>query len=214
MSSKPPGPSAAPEEPPVPRQDLAAGFRHYGLELVRLAMLLTGNQQTAADTVQDVFTRVYPRWYTLTDRGSDPLPYIRAAVIKACRSAHRRRGLVRRLLGARAVTPGHPAPGPAGDGLPSGWQRVLEALGTLPRRQREALVLRYYLHIPHAEVAAAMSTSCRTIKSAISHGLGSVARATGEDRMYMTERQLSTALTAAASTVQPETLQPPGRRGH
>ena len=158
-------------------------YRRHQLDLVRLATLLVGDQPTAEDIVQDVFARVYPRWYALTDGGTDPLPYIRASVVNGCRSAHRRRGVVRRLGGARDILAGPPDEASAEDAvlLTEDRREVLRALARLPGRQREALVLRYYVDLSEAEIAAAMGTSRGTVKSTISRGLGALARAIGED---------------------------------
>jgi RNA polymerase sigma-70 factor (sigma-E family) len=157
--------------------------RSHQLELVRLATLLTGDQQAAEDIVQDVFARVYPRWYTLTDRGSDPLPYIRASVVNGCRSAHRRRGVARRLGAAHEALARPPDVDSAEDAvlLSEHRREVLRALARLPGRQREALVLRYYLDLSEAEIAAAMGVSRGTVKSTISRGLAALARAIGEE---------------------------------
>ena len=53
---------------------------------------------------------------------------------------------------------------------------VAGALRRLPERQREALVLRYYLDLSEAEIAAAMGISRGTVKSATSRALAAVGR--------------------------------------
>jgi RNA polymerase sigma factor (sigma-70 family) len=45
------------------------------------------------------------------------------------------------------------------------------ALAALPPRQRAVLVLRYFLDLPEAEVAAALRCSLGTVKSTASRGL-------------------------------------------
>ena len=50
------------------------------------------------------------------------------------------------------------------------------ALRRLPERQREALVLRYYLDLSEAEIAATMGISRGTVKSATSRALAAVGR--------------------------------------
>ncbi len=50
----------------------------------------------------------------------------------------------------------------------------------LPRRQREALVLRYWLDLPFAEVAEVMGVRPGTAKSQVSRGLSALAIALGE----------------------------------
>ncbi len=57
----------------------------------------------------------------------------------------------------------------------------MAALAALPQRQREALVLRYWLDLPLADIALAMGVRVGTVKSQISRGLG-VLQATLEDR--------------------------------
>ncbi len=46
-----------------------------------------------------------------------------------------------------------------------------DALAGLPPRQRAVLVLRYFLDLPEAEVAAALGCSLGTVKSSASRGL-------------------------------------------
>lgn len=48
---------------------------------------------------------------------------------------------------------------------------MLAALGTLPRRQREVLVLRYWLDLTEAQVAATLGCSVGNVKSQTSRAL-------------------------------------------
>ena len=58
---------------------------------------------------------------------------------------------------------------------------VLAALPLLPDRQREALVLRYYLELPDAEVARVMGIRESSVRSAAHRGLAGLGRQlTGE----------------------------------
>ena len=70
--------------------DRSALFMRRHAELVRLALLLVGDQPTAEDVVQDVFARLHAgRAEGLA--GEEALPYVRTAVLNACRSQLRRR---------------------------------------------------------------------------------------------------------------------------
>ena len=72
--------------------ELSGAFRSHRAELVRLAAFILGDRGAGEDIVQDVFVRVHRRPGALTD---NTLPYLRRAVINGCRSALRRRRLIR-----------------------------------------------------------------------------------------------------------------------
>jgi RNA polymerase sigma factor (sigma-70 family) len=167
-------------------------YAEHALGLVRLAVVLTGDRGAAEDIVQDAFLGLYRRWDSLADTTA-PLGYLRVSVVNGCRTALRRRS--RLWLGsgadiAEAVTEAAGAGGTAGYGggvplaesaearaLLSDEQRVVAAaLRKLPRRQREALVLRYYLDLSVEETAQAMGVSQGTVKSATHRALAVVGR--------------------------------------
>ncbi len=54
---------------------------------------------------------------------------------------------------------------------------LVSALASLPPRQRAVLVLRYYLDLPEAEVAAALKCSLGTVKSTSARGLARLEQA-------------------------------------
>ena len=58
-------------------------------------------------------------------------------------------------------------------------QRVIGALSTLPRRQREVLVLRYYLDLSEAEIADTLGISRGSVKSHSSRGIDAMGTALG-----------------------------------
>jgi RNA polymerase sigma factor (sigma-70 family) len=60
-------------------------------------------------------------------------------------------------------------------------QRVLAAIRALPGRQREALVLRYYLDMLEEATARAMGISRGTVKSATSRAVAALGRMLKED---------------------------------
>ena len=133
---------------------------HYRT-LVRMAVLLVRDVPTAEDVVQDSFVATHNRWHRLRDTQS-ALAYLRHAVLNRSRS----------VLRHRAVVDKHPPNAPLD--IPSAeysalvrleQSAVVEALRRLPRRQREAIVLRYYADFSEAEVAAAMGISRGAVKS-------------------------------------------------
>jgi RNA polymerase sigma-70 factor (sigma-E family) len=157
---------------PGGQADIAELFRARHVELVRLAALLVGDRATAEDVVQDVFVKVCARRERLTDNGV-AVSYFRTAVVNTCRSVHRRRSVARRFgRGTEAALWAEPEPSAESAVLlAEDRRRLLRALGRLPSRQREALVLRYYQRLTEAEIAEAMGISRGTVKSTISRGL-------------------------------------------
>jgi RNA polymerase sigma-70 factor (sigma-E family) len=155
-------------------------FRERHAELVRLAVLLVGDRPSAEDIVQDVFARL-----CLRDRlpgGDGSLAYVRAAVLNGCRSALRRRAVARRFgnssdplaRGALQESAEHEAI------LAEDRRQVLTALAALPPRRREVLVLRYWLGLTEAEIAAVLGISTGTVKSTAARGLAALASKLGE----------------------------------
>ncbi|HEY2488576.1 MAG TPA: sigma-70 family RNA polymerase sigma factor [Streptosporangiaceae bacterium] len=152
-------------------------FRAHAVSLVRVAVLLLGDQPSAEDVVQDAFLRLYRGLPGLRDRDK-ALPYLRASVINGARSVlrARRRALLRR-------SPHEPAVWSAESAVIDGEERqaVLLAVARLPRRSREVLALRYYLDLPDDEIAAALGVSRGTVSSTAARARAALARALREE---------------------------------
>jgi len=138
---------------------------HHG-EVLRLAYLLCGDVTRAEDAVADAFVKVWRRW----EQGpvSSPRAYVRRAVVNEVNSRFRRLRLERRESLRRSGDDRGPR---AHDDDLADADQLLEALSQLPRRQRTAIVLRYYADLSEAETAAAMRCSVGTVKSSVSRGL-------------------------------------------
>jgi RNA polymerase sigma-70 factor (sigma-E family) len=159
-------------------------YAEHALGLVRLAVVLTGDRGAAEDIVQDAFLGLYRRWDHLADTAA-PLAYLRVSVVNGCRSMLRRRsrlwlGVTADVAEAEADSDGGAAAlaeSPEARALLGDEQRmVAAALRKLPRRQREAVVLRYYLDLSEEETARAMGVSQGTVKSATHRALAAVGR--------------------------------------
>jgi RNA polymerase sigma-70 factor (sigma-E family) len=169
--------------------DLSVLFMRRHAELVRLALLLVGDQPTAEDVVQDVFARLHARRAEWPD-GADSLPYIRAAVLNGCRSQLRRRAVARRFAGTLGQLSEQATQDSAEQEMIRSQERmqVLAALATLPFRRREVLVLRYYVGLSEAEIARVLGISPGTVKSTAARGLAALARRLGEEASRSTRR--------------------------
>jgi RNA polymerase sigma-70 factor (sigma-E family) len=174
-----------PELPSPPPADqaahpVAALFREHHGELVRLALLMVGDVATAEDVVQDVYASLHSRWSHIAARDA-VLPYVRAAVLNGCRSVLRRRGIARRAGALHGTSVSTETASAEHEVILSEDRRqVLAALARLPRRRREVLVLRYYLCLSEAEIAAVLGISPGTVKSTAARALAALARDLGE----------------------------------
>jgi RNA polymerase sigma-70 factor (sigma-E family) len=154
-------------------------YRAQRLPLLRLAVLLTDDRATAEDVVQDAFLALQRRWHAVDPAAA--AGYLRTSVVNGVRSLHRRRVVARRHL--HAV--GHEDVPPADLALllTEDQREVVEALRTLPRRQREVLVLRYWSELSEAEIADALGVARGTVKSSASRGLASLQKHLGDQRV-------------------------------
>ncbi len=127
--------------------------------LVQLAFLLTGSRAVAEDVVHDAFLQVHSRQAMV----HTPVAYVRAAVVNGCRMHHRRNARERARLVyllPETVQPETPV--------------VLDALGALPARQRDALVLRFYADLPEVEIAELIGCRPATVRSLVRRGLAAL----------------------------------------
>lgn len=160
---------------PVTLEDL---YRVHRMRLVRLAILLVDEPATAEDVVQEAFTGLHRNWAKLRDEAA-AIGYLRTAVVNGSRSVLRRRKTAREYVPPHAVT-ARSAESLAM--LSTEHQAVVNALGVLPPRQREVLVLRYYGGLSEAEIAEAAGISKGTVKSTASRALEALQRAMAEAR--------------------------------
>ncbi|MEU5877562.1 sigma-70 family RNA polymerase sigma factor [Spirillospora sp. NPDC047279] len=156
---------------------LTSLYREQRGGLIRLAVLLVGDEATAEDVVQDVFLRLQDRAPRLDDEGK-LLAYVRAAVLNGCRMTLRRR---KRMW--QRTEPHQPPVWSAESAamLSEDRREVMLALQRLPRRQREALVLRFYLELSDDEVSEVMGIRPGTVRSTMARALAALARELGEE---------------------------------
>jgi RNA polymerase sigma-70 factor (sigma-E family) len=133
---------------------------HYN-QLVRLALLLVHDVQTAEEVVQDAFEAMHTAWRRLRDT-EKALSYLRQTVVNRSRSVLRHRKVVD--LHPPKPTPDEPSAEHAVLALLE-RSAVVSALHLLPIRQREAIVLRYYADLSEADIAKAMGISRGAVKS-------------------------------------------------
>jgi RNA polymerase sigma-70 factor (sigma-E family) len=138
-------------------------------EAVRLAYLLTGDRALAEDLVQDAFVRLAGRLVHLRDPGAFDA-YLRRTVINLSNSHFRKKRVERAYL-ARVRGEVGRQDGPSADRSVDDRDALWQALGRLSRRQRVAVVLRFYEDLPEREIAEILKCRPGTVKSLVSRGL-------------------------------------------
>lgn len=134
--------------------------------LVRTAYLLTGDWHHAEDLTQTALAKAYRSWRRVS-RADSPDAYVRRMLVSCNSDRFRKRRVAERLTGA---LPEVAAPGDTA-GQVDQRRTLLDALATLPTRQRAVVVLRYWDDRTEAEVAQAMGCSLGTVKSQAAKGL-------------------------------------------
>jgi RNA polymerase sigma-70 factor (sigma-E family) len=158
------------------RTELISGlFVAHHRRLVGLASLLVDDRQTAEDVVQEAFAGLYRRRRQLRDPNA-AVGYLNRAVVNGSRDL-RRRGRRASTAVLRLV--------PRSEQVESAEHEAVEhqeadrlwaAVTGLPMRQRQVLVLRYYLDQSEAEIADTLEISRGSVKTHASRGVAAIAR--------------------------------------
>jgi RNA polymerase sigma-70 factor (sigma-E family) len=159
---------------PAERQELLERvYDDQGAALVRLARIFTDDRNAAEDIVQEAFIRLYRSAHRVDDPSKVPA-YMRSVVLNLCRD-HNRRGLM--SLRHQQTTAGdeRTAPSPDIEVVRSESQgEVIDALLELSARQRECLVLRFYLELSETEIAATLGISPNSVKTHSRRGMATL----------------------------------------
>lgn len=149
-------------------------FRRMQPALTGQAYLLTGNLSEAHDLVQETLCRAWSNW-----------PQVRSYEQPA---AWARKVLANLAIGSWRRTRRHPHQ-QLSVGTAAGYDNgivavevrldVVKALGSLPMKQRQAIVLRDFVGLSLAEVASELSAPEGTVKSWLSRGRAAVASQLG-----------------------------------
>jgi len=129
---------------------------HYP-RLVRALTLVAGDQEVAADAVQEAFVKAHLKWRKIS-RYDDPIGWVRRVAINQIRDAHRRherKNRALRRLASREPMVTEPVE-------PDEFGRLLAAL---PTQQRAATALFYVDGLTIAEIAVALDIAEGSVKS-------------------------------------------------
>jgi RNA polymerase sigma-70 factor (sigma-E family) len=149
-----------------------SGFDEFvatrSVALLRTAYLLTGDHGLAEDLLQTALAKCWFAWGRID---GPPEPYVRRALVTTYATWWRRKWRGERPSGSLPDRPD-----PAGTASVEDRDALWRALGTLPRRQRAVVVLRYYEDLSEADTAAALGISTGTVKSQAAKALAALRR--------------------------------------
>lgn len=141
--------------------------------LVRAGVLLGCAVPEAEDLAQQTLLRCYLKWRHV-ERATDRDAYVARMQLNLMHQNRRRRW---RGEYATEVLPERPTPDRTDE--VDDADAIGRALATLPEPQRQAVVLRYYLHLTEQQIAAASGVAPGTVKSRISRALSTLADSPG-----------------------------------
>ena len=162
-------------ESDVVGETVEAMFRQHGRALVRMARLFVDDRTAAEDVVQEAFIRLARSLHRIQERDK-AVAYLRSIVLNLARD-HNRKG----LLSLRHRVPDERLVPSAEDRveLEEGQREVVDALKALPARQRDCLVLRYYLELSNPEIAETLGLSVNSVKTHLRRGMEMLERRLG-----------------------------------
>lgn len=117
--------------------------------MARSLLVIGGDAEAARDAVAEAFSRAYEQWPRVASMDS-PGGWVYRVALNELRRCMRRRAVESRLLRRerlRSIPPPDIDPG------------LWDAVAALPRRQREAVVLRYVGDLTERDVANALGVS-------------------------------------------------------
>ena len=154
-----------------------AEFRDFYLaeapRLQRLAVMMTGDPERAADLAQDALIKVYTKWPRI--RNEDPGPYARTILVNLCRSAYRRKMLEMRK------TPMSSGYIPDQSSRVDDSLRVATALSALSPIRKAVVLLRFYEDMSEQQIATVLDRPINTIKSDLRRALETLRPIFGDD---------------------------------
>ena len=137
--------------------------------LLSALALYTGDRDLAAELAQEALARAHRAWPTVS-RMDSPGGWAHRVAVNLANSSLRRRRYERAatVRAASRLPSGHLDSSPSEGGA----AEVRDALAALPRRQREALLLRFLLDLSVEQTAERMGCAAGTVRALTAQGVG------------------------------------------
>jgi RNA polymerase sigma-70 factor (sigma-E family) len=136
----------------------------------RLAYLLGSDDPE--NVAQEAFVRLHGRWELLAEP-EKAKAYVRRTVVNLSRSRLRHLRVTRRIPPERPVDEASAEAKVLAD---QDHHRLRAALARLPARQRQVIVLRYWLDLDQGAIAQTLGIAVGTVKATTHHALGNLRR--------------------------------------
>jgi RNA polymerase sigma-70 factor (sigma-E family) len=151
-------------------------FRQHYTPLLRAAVVLLGDAGAAEEVVQDAFLAVHEHWPRIRDK-HDPAGYLYRSVVNGARSRLRRRSVAERVRRQRRADVASAEDAALAAMIPG---PLMTAIRQLPRREREAVLVRHYLDLSEQQAADVLGVRPGSIKGYASRGLATLRRVLDE----------------------------------
>jgi RNA polymerase sigma factor (sigma-70 family) len=149
--------------------DFVEWYQREHPRLLGALTAMSGDLDAAADATDEAFVRALARWHRVGTMRA-PSAWTYRVALNVLRRRMRRRRMERDRVARWLVAP---------DAAPTSRPEVWVAVGSLPDRQRLAVVLRYIGDLPERDVADVMGVSRGTVASTLSDARSSLARSLG-----------------------------------
>ncbi len=142
-------------------------YNQHARGLVHMVRLFVDDRNAAEDLVQEAFIRLARSAHRIED-DRKAAAYLRSIVLNLARD-HNRRGLV--SLRHRLPLDDRRASVEDVVELAEDHQKVVDSLRTLPGRQRDCLILRYYDEFGIDDIAETLGISRNSVKTHLTRGM-------------------------------------------
>jgi RNA polymerase sigma-70 factor (sigma-E family) len=148
-------------------------YHQEAVSLVRLARLFTDDRTGAEDIVQEAFIRLYHAAERIEDTERSAA-YLRSIVLNLARD-HNRRGLLSLRHQDSMIDPKIPEMPEDQIVRTESQTEVIDALNSLSPRQRDCLVLRFYMDLTEKQIAVTLAISPNSVKTHCKRGMAILA---------------------------------------
>src|SRR5580658_3014716 len=154
------------------REAFAVLVERHAERLVQACSRLLNNAEAGGELAQETWATVWAQRSHYRAEGKF-IVWLITSARNRCRNHLRRQGVVQHHVGQWAVNSAEPPAPEHIDQLlvEERQRRVRDALGRLPDRMREAVLLRYAEELPYDEMAEILGAGESTLRSRVHHGL-------------------------------------------